>query len=239
MGGGMDDKRRFRRFSVDILGISGKMLFANEVEILDISIGGVSLKVDRRLNIGTEYTLKMGNGDQTISLKGEIVWSKISGTKKGTHDDVIPIYAAGMRFSEVGADKADALASFIERVTHSSNEEAHRLSGLRFNMRFPVQVSKKAVLDMTEGYAVKKLSLGGMLIRSVDPFEIDERFPMEMALPGGARIDFVGRIASCFQVADEDPVRYDIGIEFVDMAADNRASLKEFIFLLDKESEGR
>ena len=234
-----EDKRRFRRFSVDILGINGKMLFANEVEILDISVGGVSLKVDRRLNIGNEYTLKMGNGDQSISIKGEIVWSKISGTKKGSRDDVIPIYAAGMRFSSIGGDKADSLARFIERVSHSTHEEAHRLSGLRFNMRFPVQGSKKAVLDMAEGYAVKKLSLGGMLIRSADPFEVDERFPMEIALPGGRRIDFVGRIASCFQVADEEPARYDIGIEFADMPEDDRASLKEFIFLLDKDGQGR
>ena len=60
----MRENRRYKRFSVDIFGINGKMMFANEVEIQDISIGGISIRVDRRLNMGSEYTLKVATTTQ-------------------------------------------------------------------------------------------------------------------------------------------------------------------------------
>ncbi len=235
----MKDKRRYKRFSVDILGINGKMLFANAVEILDISLGGVSLKVDRRLNIRTEYALKMGSGDQVISVKGSVVWSKISGTKRGSKGDVIPIYSAGMRFSGVTGEKAEELSRFIERATSYTHEEAHRLSGLRFNMRFPINKPGKTILDLSEQYAVKKLSFGGMLIESRDTFPIEDRVPMELFLPGERRIQFIGRIASCFSAPDADPATYDIGIEFFEMPDDDKSALKEFILLLGKSRDIR
>jgi c-di-GMP-binding flagellar brake protein YcgR len=233
MGIGLDDRRRFKRFSVDILGVSGKMLFASEVEILDISVGGVSLRVDKRLNIGGEYTLKVGKDGDTISVKGTVVWSKISGTKKGSRDDVIPFYTAGMRFSGMAAGQMKELALFIERATHHTREETHQLSGLRLSMRFPLRESNKAVLDVSGNYAVKKISLGGMLIQSEDPLEINEKLPMEILLPGGAQVRFVGRIASCFKSEDASPARYSMGIEFSEMPGPDKTSLKKFIDLLE------
>ena len=89
-GNNMREHRGYKRFSVDILGINGKMMFAKEVEIQDISIGGISIRVDRRLNMGSEYTLKVANGKKTIALKGSVVWARISGTRKGKKDEVIP-----------------------------------------------------------------------------------------------------------------------------------------------------
>ncbi len=52
------ERRSFPRFTVDIMDIHGKMLFTNDVKILDISMGGVLLKADRRLNIGRDYTIQ-------------------------------------------------------------------------------------------------------------------------------------------------------------------------------------
>jgi len=234
----MNELRRYKRFSVDIFSINGKMMFANEVDILDISIGGVSLKVDRRLNIGNEYTLKIGARDKTLTVKGSVVWSRISGTKKGVGKDVIPLYTAGMMFTNTANERLEELSAFIEELTYSTDEEVHRLSGLRFNMRFPMEVPRKAVLDLSENYAVKKISLGGMLIESGASLKIDDSIPMEIVLAGGRKIEFLGRIASCFDIPDKEPLRYDIGIEFIEMAEEGRAGLREFIRLLDKTQEG-
>jgi len=44
---------------MEVVDITGKMMFADEVNIIDISVGCFSLKADRRLNIGHEYALKM------------------------------------------------------------------------------------------------------------------------------------------------------------------------------------
>ena len=122
----MQDKRRYKRFSVDILGINGKMMFANEVEIHDISLGGISLKVDKRLNMGSEYTIKIAkSSDKTISLKGSVVWSKISGTRKGSTGEIIPIYSAGMKFVTMPADKIKELTAFLAGQENFSREKVY------------------------------------------------------------------------------------------------------------------
>ncbi len=74
----MDEKRRYKRFSVDIMEINGKMVLASYVKILDISIGGVSFKANRRLNMGSEYSLKMENKRRELTVKGIIVRSTLS-----------------------------------------------------------------------------------------------------------------------------------------------------------------
>ncbi len=68
------EKRHYERFIVDVMEINSKLIFANEVEILDISLGGVSVRVDRRLNIGNEYTLKIEDKSKAIFLSGAVVW---------------------------------------------------------------------------------------------------------------------------------------------------------------------
>ncbi len=231
----MRENRRYKRFSVDILAINGKMMFANEVEIQDISIGGIAIRVDRRLNMGSEYTLKIGNGIKTIALKGSVVWSRISGTKKGKKDEVIPIYTAGMKFVAMSADKVQELTDFLEGQANFSREELHKPSGLRCSMRFLVTSPlKKAVLNVRESYAVIKISLGGMLISSESPLDIEERVPMELLLPGDKQMKFVGRIASCLSARETAESRYDIGIEFVEMSEKDRIELQEFVHGLDK-----
>ena len=231
----MRENRRYKRFSIDILGINGKMMFANEVEIHDISVGGIAIRVDRRLNMGSEYTLKVANGKKTITLKGSVVWSRISGTKKGVRDEVIPIYAAGMKFVTMSADKTKELTAFLEGQANFSREEVHKSSGLRCSMRFLVDPAfNKAVLNIRESYAVIKLSHGGMLISSEGPLELEDRIPMEIFLPGDTVIKFLGRIASCVQVREEDASRYDIGIEFVEMAEEDKKKLQGFVLVLEK-----
>lgn len=232
----MRDKRRYKRFSVDIFGINGKMMFASEVDIHDISIGGISLKVDRRLNMDTQYTLKIGNSrNQIVSLKGSVVWSKISGTKKGLRDEVIPIYFAGMKFVAMTADKIKELTTLLEGQENFSSEKAHESSGLRCCMRFlAAPPLKKAVLNIPESYAVKKISFSGMLIESETPLEIEERVPMEILLPGDIRIKFLGRTASCQKVEERGASGYDIGIEFIEITEDDKMKLQEFVLVLDK-----
>ena len=68
----MQDKRRHKRFRLDLMEISGKMILANRVDIIDISLGGVALKTDRRLNIGKEYLIKLGDKGKSIDVKGII-----------------------------------------------------------------------------------------------------------------------------------------------------------------------
>jgi len=53
------EERRYKRFFIEGKDVQCRMFFATEVEILNISFGGGALSLNKRLNMGEEYTLKI------------------------------------------------------------------------------------------------------------------------------------------------------------------------------------
>lgn len=202
-------------------GIEGTLMFTTDIEILNISINGVALTARRRLEIGREYTLKVEYKDKIVSLTGIVVWSVLSELHKDEREENVPLYKAGMRFTDVISNKMAKLLEFIE--TYKLTDE-HRL-----NVRFSILSPEKAVLGGPYNYQVKKISGSGMLIETDMPLELEERLPMEFFPEGEDPIRFMGRIASCIEISSAVPKHYDIGVEFVEMAKDDEARLKEFI----------
>ena len=95
----MKGKRKYKRFSVDVMNIKGKMTVSNRVDVLDIHGDRVKLKADLRLNVDTEYVLHLQADDRSLKLKGLVEWSSISEPVKGLDDEIIPMYTAEMRFT--------------------------------------------------------------------------------------------------------------------------------------------
>ncbi len=104
------EKRRHKRFKLDLLEISGKLNLANPVEIIDMSFGGVALKVDKRLNIGREYLFKLGEKGNSIDVSGTVVRCKLSAIEERYNGERISIYTAGMKFQDSASDR---VADFI------------------------------------------------------------------------------------------------------------------------------
>jgi c-di-GMP-binding flagellar brake protein YcgR len=222
----MKDKRRYKRFTLKVLEVTGKMIFATEVEVVDISIGGISIKANRRLNIGGEYSLKLEDRNTAISLKGTVVWSSLSETKAGHAGEAIPIYKAGLKFTNISAEKITELLEFIE---DHKKEEVYVMGSSRLNIRFHIDDSKKTLLNFPETYTVKKISLGGMLIESAVGLAIESRIPMELFLHNDKMVKFIGRIASCVPLKVGSEELCDIGIEFLDLTNGDKNILKSFI----------
>jgi Tfp pilus assembly protein PilZ len=221
----MKDKRRYKRFTLNIQEINGKMLFATQVKVIDISIGGISIKANRRLNIGSEYALTL-EGKNAISLRGSVVWSSLGEGRGKADGEVVPIYSAGLKFTNMSASKITELLSFIECY---KKEEVHVIGGTRLNLRFRINDPEKVILNFPASYIVKKIGLGGMLIECVRDLEIESRIPMELSINAENPVEFVGRVASC-QVIDKDSQKqYGIGIEFMDLTEKDKAVLLSFI----------
>ncbi len=214
------NKRRHPRFSVE--GVHGRMVFASRVEIINISMGGVALTADRRLNIGVEYSLRLEKDGHAVDLKGVVVWSTLSGLRRQPAGETAPEYSAGLRFSGLVSPELQSLLDFID-----SNRvlEEQRLSGLRFLIESP----DRAVLQTPESYSVRLISRSGMLIETEHQLEMDHVYPMEILAPGGEPIHCKGRVASFFEVLDATPRHYEVGIEFVDLSADSVRRLEGFI----------
>jgi len=147
----MLNTRRCRRFKLNDCEVSGKMVLATEVKVIDISISGIALKANRRLNIGGDYTLKL-EGIKSISLKGTVVWCSLIETRKGLKGEIIPVYSAGMQFKDMSAERITELQSLIE--SHKTGE-VHVVGGTRLNIRFHIKDPGKSILIYPDDYKVK------------------------------------------------------------------------------------
>jgi c-di-GMP-binding flagellar brake protein YcgR len=230
----MLDKRRYKRFTLNDLEVNGRMIAATEMKVVDISISGISLKVNRRLNIGSEYSLKL-EGGTSVSLRGIVVWCSLIETRKISDREMMTIYSAGLQFKNMSAEKTTELLNFIE--AHKV-EEVHVVGGARLHVRFHINDPKKAILNFSAGYTVKTISLGGMLIECVQDLEIESRVPMELFIHIDKPVEFVGRVASCHVIDSDGQKQYSIGIEFLNLTEEDREVLASFIdytALIDKE----
>jgi hypothetical protein len=221
------DHRRQPRFVVE--GLHGRMTFASEVEIVNMSLSGVALKLGRRLNIGSEYTLKLEVNDKTLSVKGMIVWSALDERKSGAKGEDVLVYSAGMKFTDVLTQRLMELVAFIDA---NKLIEEKRLGGLRFYIDAP----GKALLDVPRPYHVKVISIRGMLIEADYRLEPEQRCPMEMTMQEGQPpLAFMGRVAFCGEPQTETGV-HQLGIEFLDLSSADRNRLDAFIQSLAKRA---
>ena len=215
--------------------INGKMLLARYVKINNISIGGVSLQTERMLRIGSEYTLRIEGRGRVLSVSGIIVWSLLGESISDSEGNIVPLYTSGMKFNDGSSEKEKEIVDFLEAHKRDADRQVdiNKRDDGRLYVRIYIEDPEKAVLHFQENYKVKNLNLGGMLIESDHALEIDSKLPMEMTLPDDGSIMFLGRVAYCRLMEQEDIVHFDIGIEFVDMPEQSGMKLREFIRLLD------
>jgi c-di-GMP-binding flagellar brake protein YcgR len=218
-------QRRFPRFTVE--GVHGKMALSSVVDVVNLSLGGMAVRADRRFNIGSECTLKLPVGERELTVQGVVVWSSLTGvTRRG--EDTVPQYSAGIRFRDMLSERLEDLIDFID--SHKIAQE-HRLSGIRFL----IKASGKATVNGVETYKVKLISLSGMLIEATRTFAVDETYPMEILPPEQEPIVFTGRVASIVETDKGEAGSHLIGIEFKEMAPEQKQRLTTFIATLSGE----
>jgi len=220
----MTERRKHRRHIVEGMGIYAKTLLNAEVEVLDISPSGGSIRGTKRFNIGGEYIFKFEHEYRVISLKGIIVWEKLTGSNKIAEGEAVPIYTAGIEFRDVSTDKAGQLKDFISEKIQELRER--RLSGIRIKIRPP----EKAVLSCFEACVVKDISLGGMRVETEREPTVEALFPLEVIFAEDENsIRCQGRVAFYHAVSGETPARYSVGVEFMEMIDGDKLRLNRFI----------
>jgi Tfp pilus assembly protein PilZ len=201
------------------------VMFTTPVEIVNMSMGGAAVRADMRLNIGREYTLRLEVEDRPLNVRGVVVWSTLSGLRHNERGESVSQYSAGLKFKGIHTQELEQLLGFIEG---SKVNPEKRLAGLRFRVHAP----GRATIETAQGYEVLLMSLSGMLIRTEQELALDGVHPMEIVPPGEAGIHFTGRVASTIEVNEDGPGFHEIGIEFVEMAPNDRARLDAFVATL-------
>ncbi len=240
MTGEIVEQRRFERYSLHTVEVSGRMLFSSRVKLLDLSIAGISVEVDKRLNIGIDYQVKVENGGDPLSLKSKVVWSSLIKTEEGGNGEIVPIYRAGLQFNALSEAQARELTRFIRACTGQDiQNDMHKQNNLRCTVRYDIaQLRKEGELSVgtPPQYKVKVIGLGGMLLCCDRPLKAESRYPMEIVAPGGEVIKFLGRIASC-KVDGQGGGGYDIGVEFLDLSAGQRSALVRLIRMAEAQGK--
>jgi Tfp pilus assembly protein PilZ len=226
----MPEKRRAPRFMVE--GVHGTMTSASQVEILNMSISGAAIRLDRNLRVGGEYNLRLELADAALVVKGVVVWSVLSEIQKGREDETKPFYSAGMKFKDILSPRLMSLLEFIDE--HKIVQE-NRLGGIRFHIDAP----GKALLDVPATYRVRVISMSGLLMETEQPLELRETYPMEVTLESTEVLKFTGRVAYCSAPTAAGSTRYEIGVAFAEMAGGDRVRLAKFLDSLSREKQAR
>jgi Tfp pilus assembly protein PilZ len=230
----MHPERQHKRYKVDSEKISCKMVLAKHVSILNISIGGLAIKTDKKLSLGSQYRLTINGQSTTFTVKGKMVWSFLTETLKDTLGNVIPIYTSGIQFVDLSDKKIREISAFIKAHCKGEEEkvEAYKKTGIRLYVRFDSVEENEAKVFFHEKYKIKNISLGGMLIESEHALEVEKSIQMELFLSGDEHINLTGRVASCIVITGEKQKIYDIRIEFISISEDNVKKLDTIIQLL-------
>jgi PilZ domain len=222
----MQERRKHKRYSLDLIEINGKMSLTNKVEVLDISLGGVALKADRRLNIGKEYLIRLQEKGKTLEVKGIVVRSELSGMEDKGHGESTSIYTAGMVFKDGYMDK---IADFLKPIEQNRKKDSPAVADRRLNVRFQITTPGEEILSYPLQFKVSSISLGGMRIQTLQSVAINSAIPMELSLNADKAITFIGRAVSCSMTEKADQTDYEIGVEFTDLTDKDKTLLKTFI----------
>ena len=217
------ENRRYPRYIVE--DIHGNVLYTSDIEVLNISVDGAAIETARRLEVNREYSFRINYRDISLSLKGNVVWALLTSRAKKDAQTSVPVYRAGIKFTDVLSEKTEALLKFIE-------ENREKKSGIRpGGIRFKIANTKNITIDLAHKYSVKKISLSGMLVEAEYPLSLDDQYDIELFLNGSA-ITIVGRIAFCRE-SEAHLSQYDIGIEFVTLTDSEKELLRHFIGTLE------
>jgi len=211
------------------------MSLAESVKIIDISFGGIAIKTDRRLNIGKEIMLKLGEKEKSIDLRGIVVRSELTGIEERANGEKVLLYTAGIMFKD---GQANTIADFLKSVEQRKNIAIPVTVDRRLNVRFRITTSQQNILSYPAQFKVVELSVTGMRIRSEQLLNIEDMIPMELSLSSDSPVIFVGRVASINTVEEGTNDCHEMGIEFKNLTDRDMVLLNKFIDYLATTKNG-
>lgn len=220
MNAGSLGRRRHRRF--EVAGLGGRLVVPMEVQVVDLSLGGMALETNGYLQFGRRYTVNLDNGERRATLIAKVAWCKLRGTKKNPAGEVVPVYRAGLRFQILASERLHELWEIIR--DHAVVEVDDSVFG-----RFSPERPKVVELDSDYRFSVRKLSLSGMLIETDFVPELEARLPLEVLLPGNPW-EALARVVSVPNLGRRSIGELtQVGLEFSGLDSDSRSALKAYI----------
>jgi hypothetical protein len=213
-------RRRHQRF--EVAGLGGRLVVPMEVQVVDLSLGGMALETNGYLQFGRRYSVHLENGGRRATLIATVAWCKLRGTKKNPAGEVVPVYRAGLRFQVLAGERLHELWEIIR--DHAVVEVDDSVFG-----RFVPERPRVVELDSDYKFSVRKLSLSGMLIETDFVPELEARLPLDVSLPGSPW-EALARIVSVPNLGRRSIGELtQVGVEFCGLDSESRSALKAYI----------
>lgn len=125
-----DNRRTDQRHDASALGpVVARLVGGSEVRLMDFARRGVLLESDTRLLIGAKATIRITTTDTAISVRGQVVRSRVAGVKGGSlmyhtalalEEDLGLLDSAGPEAEEPSYDEPDDLADTADLLVSGS-----------------------------------------------------------------------------------------------------------------------
>ncbi|MFZ5906161.1 MAG: PilZ domain-containing protein [Nitrospirota bacterium] len=221
------EKRRYKRFSLEGREVMAKMVLSEEIEIANMSIGGACIVTKNTFTPGAKVFLNLADGNIDGHLQCKVIWESAYSDDASAQSP--GRCRAGVQFQAVPPYTLIRLKDFMREA---GVPDMQKLSEqyLPSSLRFKIYRNRKASLKYPSPCVVKQLSLGGMLVDTHQEHAVEQKYPVALYLSAGdVPITCTGRIASQIPVRTERSVRYDTGIEFLNLADQDRSHLRRFL----------
>ncbi|HUI44554.1 MAG TPA: PilZ domain-containing protein [Nitrospirota bacterium] len=219
--------RRYKRFKLDLIDLSSRMSLIGDVEIIDISLCGVAIKADRKLNIGKECLLMLEYEGKHINVKGIIVRSELSGIEKRADGGTATIYSAGIMFKD---ESAGRIKDFLDSIDNNRKTPVPEQPNWFYrDIQFSITTPNEKVLNLSTQFGIKDISQSGVIIQTDHKLKTDSMVLMEMSLNSCDPVSFMGKVVSCHLTHNKGHRKYDIGVEFSELTDRDRSLILSFI----------
>lgn len=211
------ERRRSPR--VQLADTHGNLIVSLDGKVLDISVAGIAIETHSRLSPHHRISLRLRKGPELLQLQGRVVWCFLQGTRATGQGETLPVYRAGIEFTDVLSDLARDLLGFLE--AHAIVTVETRIFG-----RFRLEESSVSVSSSAE-FEVRSISLHGMSVETSLALEAPALCDVELLLEP--------RTLACrARVVSERALplggdRYEVALEFLDLAEDDRVLLREVL----------
>lgn len=213
-------KRRYPRY--EVAGLGGHLVVPIQIRVINVGLGGMALETHSYLQFGRAYTLKLEGGGSSLSLTGTVAWCSLRETTRTAEGEVLPVYRAGLKFEALSGERSQRLWGLIRR--HALVEIEDSVLG-----RFKVDLPADTRLGSSYDFAVRKLSLSGLLIETDFQPDVDARFDLQIQL-GARRWATRARVASIPSVGRRSAGELtQVGLEFCDLDSNRASQLASFI----------
>ena len=101
-----------------------RVIYTTRARLINISLGGAFIGLDRRLQMDQSYTLRLECEDHVLTLPATVVWEKVARLVKNDAGDLVPYYEVGLSFLHAGF--ADHARAAFQEALEASREQILR-----------------------------------------------------------------------------------------------------------------